>query len=174
MRLARRGNVEQFRAYIASDAFLLAFNGLDPERRRSAMRAFAKAETLCEERAPHPLATPKGIDVARAEKVRWNDPVMVANLADAYARAGGDDEKAARILGVTVGSARLARRRHLDAGAETSHRQNAVAVQGRHSVSKSRLYSERASSAPLFRDPGSSFTRECHGGDPISAQQAKP
>jgi len=42
---------------------------------------------------------------------------MLAKLANAYARAGGDDEKAARILGVTVGSARLAKLRHLDAPA---------------------------------------------------------
>ena len=34
---------------------------------------------------------------------------MRAKLANAYARAGGDDEKAARILGVTLGSARLAK-----------------------------------------------------------------
>jgi hypothetical protein len=33
---------------------------------------------------------------------------MRAKLANAYARAGGDDEKAARILGMTLGSARLA------------------------------------------------------------------
>jgi len=35
---------------------------------------------------------------------------MLAKLANAYARAGGDDEKAARIFGVTVGSARPAKR----------------------------------------------------------------
>ena len=39
---------------------------------------------------------------------------MRAKLANAYVRAGGDDEKAARILGVTVGSARLAKKRYLD------------------------------------------------------------
>jgi hypothetical protein len=38
-------------------------------------------------------------------------------------KAGGDDEKAARILGVAVGSARLAKRRHLHAP-EIDHRQN--------------------------------------------------
>jgi hypothetical protein len=42
---------------------------------------------------------------------------MLAKLANAYVRTGGDDEKAARVLGVTVGSARLAKRRHLDAAA---------------------------------------------------------
>ena len=47
---------------------------------------------------------------------------MRARLANAYLQAGGDDEKAARILRVTVGSARLAKRRHLDAS-ERDHRQ---------------------------------------------------
>jgi hypothetical protein len=112
-RLASNGDVEAFRAYLASDAFLKAFAGLDPGRRRSAMRAYAKAEALCEAKAHHPLVKPKGIDAKRAEKVDWSDPAMRTKLVDAYARAGGDDEKAARLLGVTLGSARLAKRRHL-------------------------------------------------------------
>ena len=113
-RLASNGNVEGFRAYVRSDAFLTAFAGLAPDRRQSAMRAYAKAEGLCEAKARHPLVKPKAIDAKRAEKVDWSDPVMRTKLADAYARVGGDDEKAARILGVTVGSARLAKRRYLD------------------------------------------------------------
>ena len=112
-RLARNGDVEGLRAYVRSDAFLKAFAGLDPDRRKSAMRAFANAEALCEAKARHPLVKPKGIDAKRAEKVDWSDPVMRGKLADAYARVGGDDEKAARILGVTLGSARLAKKRHL-------------------------------------------------------------
>src|SRR5262245_50374837 len=112
-RLARRGDVDGLRAYVRSDAFLAAFKGLAPERRRSAMRAFANAETLCEAKASRPLVAPKRIDAKRVEKVNWSDPVMLDKLADAYAQGGGDDEKAARILGITLGSARLARRRHL-------------------------------------------------------------
>ena len=50
------------------DGLLLAFNGLYPERRRSAMRAFAKATALCEAKAPLPLATPKRIDAKRAHQ----------------------------------------------------------------------------------------------------------
>ena len=38
---------------------------------------------------------------------------MLAKLANAYLLVGGDDEKAARSLGVTVGSARLAKKRYL-------------------------------------------------------------
>jgi hypothetical protein len=112
-RLARNGDVEGLRAYVRSDAFLKAFAGLDPDRRKSAMRAYANAEALCEAKALHPLVKPKGIDARRAEKVDWSDPVMRGKLADAYARVGGDDEKAARLLGVTLGSARLAKKRHL-------------------------------------------------------------
>jgi hypothetical protein len=112
-RLASNGDVAGFRAYVASDAFLTAFAGLDPGRRQSGMRAFARAEALCEAKAHHPLVKPKPIDAKRAEKVNWSDPVMRGKLADVYARVGGDDEKAARILGVTLGSARLAKKRHL-------------------------------------------------------------
>jgi hypothetical protein len=50
--------------------------------------------------------------------------VMRAKLANAYARAGGDDENTARILGVSLGSPRLAKRRHLGAAA-TNHRRKA-------------------------------------------------
>jgi hypothetical protein len=72
---------------------------------------------LCEARARRRLIEPKPIHAKRAQKADWSNPVMLAKLANAYARAGGDDEKAARILGVTVGSARLAKLRHLDAPA---------------------------------------------------------
>jgi hypothetical protein len=42
-------------------------------------------------------------------------------LTEAYAVGGADDEKAARILGVSLGSARLAKKRHLDAAATDPH-----------------------------------------------------
>lgn len=91
-----------------------AFNGLAPERWQSVMRAHAKAEALCEAKARHPLAKPGPIDAKRAQKANWSDPAMRAKLADAYAVAGGDDEKAARILDVSLGFARLAKKRYLD------------------------------------------------------------
>jgi hypothetical protein len=116
MRLARNGNVEGLREYVRSDPFLLAFNGLDPNRRQTAMRSFTKAEALCEAKARHPLAQPRTIDAQRAHKADWSDPEMRVKLANAYARADGDDERAARLLGVSRGSARLAKRRHLGPG----------------------------------------------------------
>jgi len=117
MGLARGGDVEGFRAYVRSDAFLDAFNGLDPSRRQSVMRCYGEAEALCESEAAHPLVQPMPIDASRARKTDWSSPEMRAKLADAYVQAGGDDEQASRILGVSIGSARLAKRRHLDAAA---------------------------------------------------------
>src|SRR5262249_51878729 len=108
-----KGDVDGFRAYVQSDVFRTAFNGLDPARRSSAMRSYVKAESLCEAKARRPLAKPKRIDARRAEKVAWGDPAMLAKLVRAYAQAEGDDERAARILGVTIGSARMAKKRHL-------------------------------------------------------------
>jgi hypothetical protein len=113
MRLARRGNVEAIRDYLSSDAFLHAFVGLAPHHRKSVMRTYSKAEVLCEANARHPLAIPKRIDAKRAEKISWADPTTKARLAAAYAVAGDDHEKAARLLNVSIGSARLAKRRHL-------------------------------------------------------------
>ena len=113
MRLARIGDIGEFRAYVRSDSFLADFTGLDPGRRQSVMRCYAKAEALCEAKAHHPLAQPRTIDAKRAQKADWSDPAMRVKLANAYARAGGDDEQAARLLGVSRGSARLAKKRHL-------------------------------------------------------------
>ena len=123
-RLARNGDVEGLRTYLRSDAFSATFSGLDPERWQSAMRSYAKAEALCEANAPYRLAKPKPIHAKHAQKASWGNPVMRAKLANAYVRARGDDEKAARILGVSVGSARLAKKRYLGAPA-TCPRQNA-------------------------------------------------
>ncbi|MFZ0853581.1 MAG: hypothetical protein WAO08_30845 [Hyphomicrobiaceae bacterium] len=117
MRLARNGDVEAFRTYVRSDAFLADFTGLDPGRRQTAMRCYGKAAIMCEAKAAHPLVQPMPIDAKRAQKSNWSDPVMRAKLTSAYARAGGDDEQAARILGVSLGSARLAKKRHLGSAA---------------------------------------------------------
>ena len=115
MRHARNGDVESFRTFVRSDAFLAAFNGLQPCQRQSAMRCYGKAMTLCEAKAADPLVQPGRIDAKRTHKSSWSDPSMRARLARAYTLACGDDEKAARIRGVSLGSARLAKRRHLDA-----------------------------------------------------------
>jgi hypothetical protein len=113
-RLARCGDVAGIRAYVCSHAFLAAFNGLDPERRHSAMLVYARAVAECEARAKLPLAAPVALNARTFSKLaNWRDPAMLAKLAYAYAQAK-DHEGAARLLGVTVGAARLAKRRYLD------------------------------------------------------------
>src|SRR5262245_47046026 len=108
-RFARYGDTAGMQAYLASDAFLSAFNGLEPERRRSVMTAYAEAQPLCEARARRPLPKPVPLNArTRSKLANWRDPVMSAKLADAYMRAS-DDEGAARLLGVTAGAARLAK-----------------------------------------------------------------
>jgi hypothetical protein len=86
-RLATKGDVEGLRAYVRGDAFLRAFNGLDPRRRSTAMRSYERAEALCEAKASRPLIKPGPIDAKRAQKANWSDPAMRAKLADAYAVA---------------------------------------------------------------------------------------
>src|SRR6185436_17756607 len=61
MSYARSGDVEGFRSYLCSEAFMDAFNGLDPRRRRSALRCYTRAEALCEAKAPYRLIEPKPI-----------------------------------------------------------------------------------------------------------------
>src|SRR5262245_65412090 len=93
-RLAKKGDVEGLRAYACSEAFLRDFNGLDPNRRQSAMRSYVKAEALCEDRAPHPLVKPRPIDTRRAQKVNGNHPTIRARFEADYARAGGHVQQA--------------------------------------------------------------------------------
>jgi hypothetical protein len=114
MRLARNGDLEGIRAYVRSDAFLQAFAGLDPGHRRTAMCCHFRAEALGEAKTRQPLVQPGPIDAKRIQKVNWSDPAMRTKLAAAYATAGGDDERAARMLRVSLGSARLAKKRYLD------------------------------------------------------------
>jgi hypothetical protein len=59
------------------------------------------------QKARHPLIRPRRIDVRRAEEIDWSDPAMRVKLAAAYARFGANDEKVARMLGVSIGSAKL-------------------------------------------------------------------
>jgi hypothetical protein len=106
--------VAGIRAYVQGHAFLTAFNGLRPERRHSAMLAYAKAVAEGEARARLPLAPPIPLNARTlGQLANWRDPARLAKLADAYAQAK-DHEGAARLLGVTVGAARLAKRRYLD------------------------------------------------------------
>jgi len=115
-RYARRGDAAGLRIYVASEAFLAAFNGLEPKRRQTVMLAYVEAHALCE-KAKLPLAVPIALNArAFAKLANWRDRAMQTKLAEAYAGTQ-DHEGAARILGVTLGAARLAKRRYLDRAA---------------------------------------------------------
>ena len=114
-RLARTGDVEGLRAYSAATPSCVPSMVSTLSAARVSCAPTRPRKLMCEATAPHRLVKPKPIHAKRAQKASWGDPVMLAKLANAYVRAAGDDEKAARILGVTVGSARLAKKRYLDA-----------------------------------------------------------
>ena len=82
------------------------------------MLVYARAVAKCEASARLPLVAPVSLNARTLGKLaNWRDPAMLAKLADAYARAK-DHEAAARLMGVTVGAARLAKRRYLGSVAE--------------------------------------------------------
>ena len=85
-----------------------------PSAATARMLAYAEAAAECEAKARLPLAPPVALNArTRVKLANWGDPAMLAKLADAYARAK-NHEQAARLLGVTLGAARLAKRRYLD------------------------------------------------------------
>jgi hypothetical protein len=114
-RLVRTGDVEGFRAYVRSDTFLAAFNGLAPERRRRAVRSFAQAEALCEAKARHPLVKPKrkrsrdGRRIGRCLCAEWGRRREGRSYPWRHARFGPAGQKAVPGL-----------------RAKSNHRQNAV------------------------------------------------
>ena len=122
--LAKSGDTKAFYAYVDGEAFHRALIALAPKRRRSVMRAYVAAAGSCESRSRQPLLKPRTKLGQAGGAPKWTNPVMQAKLSNAYARAG-TDEGAARILGVTPGSARLAKRRYLDAPATVAHAQAA-------------------------------------------------
>jgi hypothetical protein len=78
------------------------------------MLVHARTVADCEARAKLPLAAPVALNARKGGKLaNWRNPTMLAKLADAYAQAK-DHEGAARLLGVTIGAARLDKRRYLD------------------------------------------------------------
>jgi hypothetical protein len=133
-RFARDGDVAGIRSCVRSGGFLAAFNRLDPECRHSAMLAYFEAYALCEANAKLPLAAPIALNARTSARLtNWRDPAMQARLADAYSRAR-DHEEAARLLGVTVGAARLAKRRYLDRAAADTRRKGPYKPAGRRSL----------------------------------------
>jgi hypothetical protein len=119
-RYARHGDIAGLRTYGASEAFLEAFVGLEPKCRLTVMAGYVEARAICEAKANLPLAAPIALNArASAKLANWRDRAMQTRLAEAYAGTQ-DHEGAARILGVTLGAARLAKRRYLDRAATSN------------------------------------------------------
>ena len=76
-RYARRGDVAGLRIYVANEAFLAAFNGLEPKRRQNVMLAYVEAHALREANTKLPIAAPVALNArARQKLANWRDPDM--------------------------------------------------------------------------------------------------
>ena len=110
--LERCGTRKTFDAYVTSPEFLEHMQGVLPDlkKRDVAIRAYQRAKAVVIAKAPGPRpAAPR-----RRSRPYWDNPVMLAKLANAYARAGaGNHKQAALLLGVTPGAARLAAKAYL-------------------------------------------------------------
>ena len=115
MNTVAKNGPEAFERYIASDEFLQRFAALPGKLRRKAVEAVVAASAIAaqRDRLPPPVKPKAAVGTARVP--RWNDPAQQQKLREALAWAKGDIEKAARKLRVTVGAAKLAKRRYLDA-----------------------------------------------------------
>ncbi len=107
-RFAKEGPAK-FKWFLATDEFAKRFNEVPPHQRRRAIQAIAEAEAIVHDGLPPPVKPQRMGDGRR----RWT-PAALARLAQAYAKANGDHEKAARIFRCTTGAARLAKQRYLD------------------------------------------------------------
>lgn len=111
-RHAKAGDVDGFQAYIRGPLFLEALTKCGADNLPGLLHAHALAALLCEQRTRLPKAPPTRRWGGGSGSI-WTQPTELAKLARAYAIAGNDHEKAGRLLGVTAGAARLARKRHL-------------------------------------------------------------
>lgn len=110
LRTEARQGPAKFQAFLAGSEFHERFNSIPPQHRRRAIQAITEAEAIIHDGLPPPVK-PQRIGDGR---LRWS-PAAIAKLAQAYARAKGDHEKAARIFRCSTGAARLAKRRYIDA-----------------------------------------------------------
>lgn len=115
-RHAHFGDAKGLNAYVCSEGFRTAFNGMDPGARHSAMRSYVKACDACVHHAHvrgiRPLREPRPLSLGPARRVNWRTPAMQAKLETATS-----DEALARATGVTLLAARLARQRYWGAAA---------------------------------------------------------
>jgi hypothetical protein len=110
-RLARDGDVVALRAYVSNPAFRDGLVVLSPRNLETVMTLWGKARASCDAKTPL-------LKASSNKRVRW-DEAMIARFRQAYAKAKSD-EGAARLCGITLNAARMARKRYVDVGA-TAH-----------------------------------------------------
>lgn len=113
-RHAQSGNVTRFQAFIASDEFAQAMVDVGPRLRQNLLRMYAEYAGECDARAHLPPPV-KSRRMGDGPKCNWRDPALRAKLARVYAICGDDHEKAGRMMRITTGAARLAKKRNLTA-----------------------------------------------------------
>lgn len=110
-----------YQQFLVSPLFEKYWKPIAAQDKRKAILIMAEAEALVLKRdGLPPPAKPQRRSVSR-----WHDPLERARLAQAYAKAQGDDHKAALLMGMTVGAVKLAKQRYLGAGATPDARQAA-------------------------------------------------
>ena len=136
-------------------------------RREAEMTSVGAMSRICDYAKAENSVRSKAPDAKCSQKADWGDPVMRA-----IGRA--TTKKAAPVLGVTVGSARLAERRHLGAAATKTSREGLVAGRtGRIVTRYGAAFRARwrcppgehrkVTLAQLCASPGGSGTREGFG-----------
>lgn len=119
VKLARHGDLPTFHAFMIN-RFRVELPLVDKERVLPAIEAAARAKKAIERRTKLP-AKPKSIPRhgKKARGINWvGSPALRATLANLYARYGegpSAHKKVAADMRITVGQARLAKRRYVDA-----------------------------------------------------------
>ena len=146
-RCIRHADIDGFISFTNSNEFLQLLAGAGPRHRRGLLLSYARVLKRVEERAR--VVKPKG---QGESKTRWSAG-MRDKLSDACAK-GLSDEAVGRLLGITAGAARLARKRFLCAATAAQvqncrgSRRTAIRMDGYMGTPESRsALSERRQSA---------------------------
>jgi hypothetical protein len=122
VKLARDGDLAAFQSFMIG-RFRDELPKVDPSRVLPTLEAVNRAKAAIERRTRLP-AKPKRIPRKgkKAPGIDWTgNPALRARLASLYAKFGdgpGAHKAVAAEMGISVGQARLAKRRHLDAAAQ--------------------------------------------------------
>ncbi len=110
LRKQAKAGAAEFERFLGSSEFQKRWSEVPIHRRRRAVVALAKAQSIIPDGLPQPVKAQRMGD----RRVNWADLAQRAKLVKAYAVCGNDHDKAGRMLRVTADCARLAKKRYLD------------------------------------------------------------